>query len=143
MRNGWNVVILLFGQSWPGMSSFSVPPSATLKIWSPLQIAKIGSPRSSACLTAANSQRSRVGIDILFEHGWIGDRLAKKFRGDVGSAGKEQTIGIVERYFAAARVRNCQFGMRRKEWAETISHPSVESKSPVSASRKVRAIMRM
>src|SRR5947199_9953483 len=44
------------------MSRWRVPPRATLRICSPLQIAKIGSPRSIAFLMASSSQRSRSGF---------------------------------------------------------------------------------
>src|SRR5438132_6050352 len=44
------------------MSRWRLPPSATLRICNPLQIAKIGSPRSIACLIASSSQRSRSGF---------------------------------------------------------------------------------
>src|SRR6266566_1771524 len=44
------------------MSRWRLPPSATLRVCNPLQIAKIGSPRSIAFLTASSSQRSRSGF---------------------------------------------------------------------------------
>src|SRR5437763_1746929 len=47
------------------MSSFNVPPRATLNTWRPLQIARIGSPRESASCAASNSQRSRSGFMSL------------------------------------------------------------------------------
>src|SRR5207247_6810903 len=39
-----------------------LPPSATFRVCNPLQIAKIGSPRSIAFLIASSSQRSRSGF---------------------------------------------------------------------------------
>ena len=107
MRNGCNVLILLFRQI--------VTMNVELERASKSDVQKLeafayGEDRQPELERLAHSREFPFiarGIGIFFEHGWIRDRLAKKFQRNVGSAGEQQTIGIVEHYFAAARVRNC------------------------------------
>ena len=81
-------------------------------------------------------------ICIFFEHRRIRHRLTKKFLRNIGTTSEEQTICIVERDRTRARIRDFYFRMRSKKMDETIFRLLVGSRSPVSASRKVRVVRR-
>ena len=101
-----NVVILLFGQIVAANIEFERAAKSDVENLEAFAYSEDRQPEFERFAHSREFPFIARGIRIFFEHGWIRDRLAKKFLRDVGSAGKQQTIGIVERYFAAARVRN-------------------------------------
>ena len=123
-----NVVILLFGQIVAANIEFQGPSESDVQNLEAFAYSEDRQPEFERFAHSREFPFITRGIRIFFEHGGIRDWLAKKFLRDVGSAGKQQTISIVERYFAATCVRNYEFGMRRKEWTKPFlilwSNPS-------------------